>query len=55
MGLRNPFRATVRPLFPGETYLGGPGTIYFGDVGQGGYEEVDAVISGSIFWIIENG
>lgn len=24
-GLRNPFRATIRPLFPGEAYFGGPG------------------------------
>lgn len=29
-GTRNPFRATIRPLLPGEIYTGGPGTIYFG-------------------------
>lgn len=57
LGLRNPFRAAIRPLFPGETYFGGPGNffiqsptyinsgaLYFGDVGQGGYEEINAVI-----------
>jgi len=44
VGARNPFRATVRPFqFAGEPYFGGPGTVYFGDVGQGGYEEVNAV------------
>jgi len=43
VGARNPFRATIRPLLVGETYNGGPGTIYFGDVGQGGYEEINAV------------
>jgi hypothetical protein len=35
----------VRPLRPGENYQGGPGTVYFGDVGQGGYEELNAIIS----------
>lgn len=43
LGMRNPFRATVRPLYPGAIYDGGPGVLFFGDVGQGGYEEVNAV------------
>lgn len=47
MGLRNPFRMTVRPWEAGET-VGGPGIVYFGDVGEGGYEEVNAVISAGL-------
>eukprot|EP01114_Cavostelium_apophysatum_P015826 TRINITY_DN4399_c0_g1_i3.p1 TRINITY_DN4399_c0_g1~~TRINITY_DN4399_c0_g1_i3.p1 ORF type:complete len:1600 (-),score=362.71 TRINITY_DN4399_c0_g1_i3:1191-5990(-) len=47
-GLRNPFRLTVRPLLPGELYAGGPGVAYFGDVGQGGYEEINAVDQGGM-------
>lgn len=42
LGARNPFRMTVRPFIPGDDG-GFPGVVYFGDVGQGGYEEVNAV------------
>jgi hypothetical protein len=41
-GLRNPFRMNVRPWGPGDSGIG-PGVVYFGDVGEGGYEEVNAV------------
>eukprot|EP01118_Nematostelium_gracile_P003136 TRINITY_DN1356_c0_g1_i4.p1 TRINITY_DN1356_c0_g1~~TRINITY_DN1356_c0_g1_i4.p1 ORF type:complete len:1527 (-),score=390.45 TRINITY_DN1356_c0_g1_i4:27-4607(-) len=40
-GLRNPFRMTMRPF--DATKDANPGVFYFGDVGQGGYEEINAV------------
>ena len=41
-GLRNPFRMNVKPYEQGDDPQG-PGVVYFGDVGEGGYEEVNAV------------
>jgi PKD repeat protein len=40
VGLRNPFRMTMRPWKTGDT---DPGVFYFGDVGLGGYEELNLV------------
>lgn len=42
LGARQPFRMMIRPLMAGDA-VQGPGTIYFGDVGEGGYEEVNVV------------
>ncbi len=33
-GVRNPWRLNIRPLLPGEQDDGGPGTIYFSEVGD---------------------
>ena len=41
-GLRNPFRMNIKPIEQGDN-AEGPGVVYFGDVGEGGYEEVNAV------------
>lgn len=46
MGVRNPFSMTVKPLLEGNSYDGGPGVIYFGDVGEGGFEEINAITEG---------
>ncbi len=35
----------VRPLMPGETLDGTPGTIYTAEVGEGGFEEINVVRS----------
>jgi glucose/arabinose dehydrogenase len=40
VGFRNPFTMNVKPQASGES---GPGVPYIGDVGEGGYEEVNAV------------
>jgi len=45
LGTRNPFRMAIRPLLTGEAFDGGPGVVYYGEVGQGGYEEINAVTS----------
>eukprot|EP01119_Soliformovum_irregulare_P020380 TRINITY_DN658_c0_g1_i2.p1 TRINITY_DN658_c0_g1~~TRINITY_DN658_c0_g1_i2.p1 ORF type:complete len:1156 (-),score=353.75 TRINITY_DN658_c0_g1_i2:65-3532(-) len=42
-GLRNPFRMTVRPKTAADTIPNFPGVLYYGDVGQTGYEEINAV------------
>ena len=45
-GLRNPFQMTVKPLRPGDPYDNGPGVVYIGEVGGGGFEEVNAITEG---------
>jgi len=44
MGLRNPYRIVVRPG-TGNHYpqFGAPGTLFVGDVGNGGWEEINIV------------
>ena len=46
LGFRNPFRFSVAPLADGET---GPGTLYVGDVGQSGWEEINRARGGENF------
>lgn len=44
MGFRNPFRFALRPgTGQADPLAGEPGTIYVGDVGVGGWEEIDVV------------
>lgn len=42
LGLRNPFRMTLKP-FTGVGPVPMPGHFFVGDVGQGGYEEINAI------------
>jgi glucose/arabinose dehydrogenase/chitodextrinase len=42
MGVRNPYRCTLRPgTGSNDPALGDPGTLYFGDVGWGSWEELN--------------
>jgi glucose/arabinose dehydrogenase len=43
LGIRQSWRMNVRPLMPGETLDGTPGTIYTAEVGEGGFEEINVV------------
>ena len=46
IGLRNPFRFTLRPAHNGEA---GPGTLYIGDVGYNTWEELNVAHGGENF------
>lgn len=49
MGLRNPFRFTVKPNSGVEdASLGHPGTIYLGDVGNNSWEEINVINDGGL-------
>eukprot|EP01117_Protostelium_nocturnum_P010634 TRINITY_DN3830_c0_g1_i1.p1 TRINITY_DN3830_c0_g1~~TRINITY_DN3830_c0_g1_i1.p1 ORF type:complete len:962 (+),score=320.62 TRINITY_DN3830_c0_g1_i1:31-2916(+) len=48
LGMRNPYSMNVRPLRQGEITDGGPGVIYYGEVGLGSFEEVNAVYQGGL-------
>ncbi len=58
LGLRNPFRIALKPE-TGSHYAedGNPGIIYVGDVGNGGWEELDIVKEGgqNFAWPIYEG
>lgn len=57
-GLRNPYRIAVRPE-TGSHYLadGNPGVLYIGDVGNGGWEEINVASRGgqNFGWPITEG
>lgn len=48
-GLRNPFRFSVGPDGETDSALGKPGTVYIGDVGWSGWEDLNVATGGENF------